>query len=361
MNATVTIISNNGAIGGGEVMMLALAEVLRDAGTGVRIVTPARPGEAAGEATARGFEVLEIPCDDRPGYLEGLVRHRPSLGGDLWWCNGLVPALATAASTHRRVVQLHQPPTGLQRVAWRIARPGAARVFVPSHTMRALVPGSTALVNWTHDPGWSPMPAPAADGRIRIGFIGRFSPIKGLHVLARAVQRLDRSLEIPVELVLAGDGRFVPTRERSLVGMELARVRSVQRLGWVDRAAFFDAVDLVVAPSVWSEPFGLVAAEAMAYGRPIVVSDAGALSEIVGPHHPWVARADDPVDTARVIERFLATDRSERESRRLAARRRWESEFSPAAGAARVSAALAELGLAGRPSVDVEPVRDRAV
>lgn len=327
-------------------MMAALAEATRAAGVEVRIVTPRHPREAAHLARDRGFEVIEIPCEDRLGYLRGLARRRGSFGGDLWWCNGLVPALATAGSIHRRVVQLHQPPAGAHRRAWQIARIGVEQVFVPSRSMTALVPGSTALVNWTGDVELLPPPSPVRDGTVRVGFIGRFSPIKGLHVLARAMQQLDRELDVPLELVLAGDGRFVSTTDRSLVEIELARVASVRRLGWVDRVAFFAAVDVVVVPSVWSEPFGLVAAEAMGAGRPIVISDAGALSEIAGPAHPWVARADDPADTARVIRRFLDTDDTEREAIRAAGRRRWEAEFSPTAGAARVAATLAALGLA---------------
>ena len=38
---------------------------------------------------------------------------------------------------------------------------------------------------------------------------------------------------------------------------------------------------MLVSPSVWLETFGLAAAEAMAYGLPVVVSRIGALSELV--------------------------------------------------------------------------------
>lgn len=347
MTASIVILSNNGTVGGGEIMMVELAQAARHAGVAVRVVVPARPSEAAVLAAGRGLDVLEIPCRDRLSYLVGLARRRRSLGGDLWWCNGLVPALATAGSSHRRVVQLHQPPEGVHGFAWQIARIGVEKVFVPSMDMRRAVPGSAVLMNWTDDPGPPRRVDVAGDGILRIGFLGRFSTIKGLHVLARAIQRLDRQLDRPVELVLAGDGRFVPPTELSIVETELGRARCVRRLGWVDRDEFFDAVDLVVAPSVWAEPFGLVAAESMAFGKPIVVSDAGALSEVVGPGHPWIARADDPGDTARVIRRFLDTDAAARDQQVAAARRRWETEFSPAAGAARVAAVLADLGLVG--------------
>jgi len=47
-------------------------------------------------------------------------------------------------------------------------------------------------------------------------------------------------------------------------------------------AELFAWAEVVVVPSRWAEAFGLVAAEAMAAGAAVVVSDAGALPEVVG-------------------------------------------------------------------------------
>ncbi len=44
---------------------------------------------------------------------------------------------------------------------------------------------------------------------------------------------------------------------------------------------FYKQSDICVAPSIWEEPFGLVAVEAMATGRPVVAADVGGLQEIV--------------------------------------------------------------------------------
>lgn len=345
MTPSIDILANNGRVGGGEVMMVAFAEAARAAGVPVRVVAPSEPAGAAELARARGFEVLEIPAVDRRGYLEYLALRRRDLDADLLWCNGLVPALATAASRHRRIVQLHQVPSGLQRRVWQVAHRGVEEVFVPSKSMQAQVPESDVLVNWTDDPGPPRPPDPSDFDGLRVGFIGRFSPIKGLDVLARAVQRLDRFSDRPVRLVLAGDGRFVDDFGSGLIEMELGRVERVERLGWVARESFFAAVDLVVVPSVWAEPFGLVAAEAMAFGRPVLVSDAGALAEVVGASHPWVARAGDAVDTARVIQRFLDTDDAEVQRVCDNARHRWQAEFAPEAGRRRVVTVLERLGI----------------
>ena len=39
---------------------------------------------------------------------------------------------------------------------------------------------------------------------------------------------------------------------------------------------------IIVIPSIWEEPFGLVAAEAMSNGTAIIASNVGGLSEVVG-------------------------------------------------------------------------------
>lgn len=55
-------------------------------------------------------------------------------------------------------------------------------------------------------------------------------------------------------------------------------------VGWRDHAgaiALYKEADIVVAPSLWEEPFGLVAVEGMAAGRPVCASRTGGLQDIV--------------------------------------------------------------------------------
>jgi len=54
-------------------------------------------------------------------------------------------------------------------------------------------------------------------------------------------------------------------------------------VGWREQAAvreLYTQSDICVVPSLWDEPFGLVAVEAMASGRPVVVSEVGGLQHI---------------------------------------------------------------------------------
>jgi glycogen synthase len=65
-------------------------------------------------------------------------------------------------------------------------------------------------------------------------------------------------------------------------------------------------MDVVVIPSVW-EPFGMVAAEAMSVGRPVVVSRAGGLPEVVEDGiSGLVVPPGDPGALFQAIDRLLA-------------------------------------------------------
>jgi hypothetical protein len=116
-----------------------------------------------------------------------------------------------------------------------------------------------------------------------------------------------------------------------------------QQRDWMQRDRFFDAVDVAVVPSTAPESFGQAAAEAMAAGVAVVVSDAGALTEVVGPAHPWVSRAGDAEDLARALVAALDADAAPVVA---AARDRWQHLYSPAAGRAAADIVVADPGIA---------------
>ncbi|TWE11995.1 glycosyltransferase family 4 protein [Rudaeicoccus suwonensis] len=326
--SALTIAANNPTIGGGEVMLLAMADAARNAGRGVRIVAPGIDSEVTNAARDAGFDTVGIDSSTRGGYLRGLRewdrRHRRGV----LWCNGLRPAVATAGR-RGRVIHLHQIPSPRQQPLATMARKGSVATVVPSVMMQHHVPHSRVLANWTADAH----PRSRCSGSIFVvGYLGRLSSDKGVPVLCAAIDRLRRR-GTQVSLLIAGESRFVPPADAQLVSAAISELGDTARsIGWVSRSQFFDSVDLAVFPSVWAEPFGLVAAEAMAARCPFIVSDAGALPEVTGPDYPWVTAAGDPAALADRIEAAMTANWS---ATVADSRDRWESEFSPAAGAAR--------------------------
>ena len=110
--------------------------------------------------------------------------------------------------------------------------------------------------------------------------------------------------------------------------------------GGLPRTVFSGDIDMLVVPSIAPESFGLVVAEAMSARVPVIVSDAGALSEVLGgASYPYVVPADQPVALAQAIK-SLGTELRE-DTDALAERTselfwRWQENYSPEAGKVRV-------------------------
>lgn len=338
MSRPFTIASNQGWIGGGEVMLLNIAEATRELGRDVTVVAPASPGDVIAQASRRGFATVSIHGRGTAQYLANLRRWDSAERHGLLWCNGLRPAFATSGHSGR-VVHLHQMPAGNQRYLAVAARAGAVETVVPSASMTAEVPGSTVMWNWN-------APVPERPGRVPstpvvLGFIGRLAQRKGILVLLDALRELDRRHPGGFRLLVAGEPRFVPDDEAEAIRTALASLGElVDSHGWMDRDEFFSAVDCAVVPSVWAEPFGLVAAEAMAARCPLVVTSAGALPEITGPGYPYTADPEDPSSLADAIEAATTADT---DSVLTASRDRWERLFSPSPGKARLAETLARV------------------
>ncbi|QMU98683.1 glycosyltransferase family 4 protein [Microbacterium esteraromaticum] len=336
----VTLATNNGAIGGGEVMLLRIAEALRELSVEVTVVAPATPGGVAEAAKKAGFETVQLHVKNRLSWMWQLRRWDAKHRKGVLWCNGLVPATATWG--HRdRIVHLHQHPDGLHRVLSALSRVGAVATLVPSAHMLRSVPGARVMPNWT-----ALMPrserSPGPDAPFTVGFLGRLGPDKGVHVLAQAMRLLDEQDPGRYRLALAGEPVFVAKSKVEQVEQALAEVDAlVDRVGWVRPSEFFDTIDLLVVPSVWEEPFGLVAAEAMSAQVPVVVSDAGALPEIVGSETGMVTPKGDAPALAEKIARIASGNEGVDVAVQHA---RWAENYSPTAGVVRVRELLDTLG-----------------
>lgn len=346
----IEFLSNHGAMGGGEVMLFQLVEAARQLSHDVAVIGP-HASEVEQQALTSDVPFIAVDADGRRGITARYAVHSRSSTADLLWCNGPVPSVATASSRVPRVVHLHQLPSRAQAAVLHIPRRRARATLVPSSSMAAAVTGSIPFPNWTAAPPpefsesptrFSEQLGSSPSTPLRIGFIGRLSTVKGLDVLAEAVGRLSRDLHL--RLVVAGDDRFVPEASSAPVRRALDQIADrVDTVGWIDRETFHRSVDMVAVPSTWDEPFGLVAAEAMARRSPLLVTDAGALPEIVGPDHPWVARRSDATEIAARITEMV--DQPDRVAASVeAGQRRWSEQFSPAAGTDRFADLLRSLG-----------------
>ena len=131
----------------------------------------------------------------------------------------------------------------------------------------------------------TPPPSPAfvrkpADHPLFV-FVGRLSRETGVASLLRAFARI-RNEAPSAELRLVGDGEERASLEGLARSLRLGEALVFR--GWLGQSEIEDelaAAWAVVAPSLWAEPLGLVAAEAAVRGVPVVASGTGGLAEIV--------------------------------------------------------------------------------
>ncbi|MBM3976525.1 MAG: glycosyltransferase [Planctomycetes bacterium] len=160
--------------------------------------------------------------------------------------------------------------------------------------------------------------APAAAGRLRIGYLGGHSKHKGVHVLLEAWRRLAADAAPNAELSIWGgssDAQYVAQLVAS------ARTGGARWRGPYARAelpAILRELDLLVVPSIWVENQPFVIREALAAGRPVLASRVGALPENVREGvDGWLFEPGDALDLERQLRRLIASPELVRE---LAAR-----------------------------------------
>ncbi len=126
---------------------------------------------------------------------------------------------------------------------------------------------------------WATVVAPA-DSRAFVTFVHP-APHKGLLLFARLADMLgSRRPDIPVLVVQSGHSGGALN---AIPGVDFGKYPQIMAAPHVPTPAeYFALTRILLVPSVWPEPFGRVAAEAMINGIPALVADRGALPHVVG-------------------------------------------------------------------------------
>jgi glycosyltransferase involved in cell wall biosynthesis len=248
---------------------------------------------------------LELAPGLRARYCPRRLRHAASpallrwLPGYVRWSDVVhltavynfttLPTLALCAALDRPVVWslrgALQRWEGTRRLAAKAVWEAACRAVAPrrlalhvtsageEQQSRGRVPGA-ACANIANGVLVPPEAAPRSPRRagapLRLLFVGRLDPIKGIENLLEACARLGERAG-PWSLAIAGAGEAAYARR--LHGL-VARLDRGRMLGQVEdeaKARAFAEADLLVAPS-FSENFGVAIAEALARGLPVIAS-----------------------------------------------------------------------------------------
>lgn len=118
-------------------------------------------------------------------------------------------------------------------------------------------------------------------------YVGRLTEVKGVHVLIEAFRQINARIP-STRLIIAGSSFFSGAAktayEQKLVKLAGKVSESIVFTGFLphDKLRYlYSAADIVVCPSVWEEPFGLVIIEAMSSGTSVVASRVGGIPEVI--------------------------------------------------------------------------------
>lgn len=256
-------------------------------------------GSAAGLAR-RGFEVVVVTTTpaEGPDELPYRVVRRPGPGELLrWvrWCDlfyqanvslrGLWPLLLARRPWVVSHHSWYRQPTG--EVAWRdrlkrrLLRRAAASIAVSQAMAADLDVPSAVIPNAYRDDLFRRLPETPRDRDLI--FVGRLVSDKGVDVLLDALARLAAEGLTP-RLAIVGEGP-----ERPRIAAQAARLGLADRVDLLgtrtgeELARLLNEHRILVVPSRYEEPFGIVALEGIACGCVVVGSAGGGLPEAIGP------------------------------------------------------------------------------
>ncbi len=317
------------APGGVQTHIRGLGRALMERGHDVTVLAPSlgagdAPGlepfplYSVGRAVGVPFNGSIAPISFGPGTLRAAQRTLAVLKPDVVHVHEpIAPSLSFLAAAASRVpvvatfhisaranplLAIARRPLApmVDKLAVRIAVSQAAR----RHSARyfpgdySIVPNGIELDRFT-----DAEPLDELGPRPRVLFLGRLEPRKGLEVLIRALGAL--ALLRP-HLVVAGEGPE-HGRARTLAAALGVRTTFLGRLDEPTKARVFRSVDVFCAPNLGGESFGIVLAEAMASGTPVVCSDLEGFREAAGDaalfSHPG-----RPGPLAGAIRRVLEQD-----------------------------------------------------
>lgn len=243
-------------------------------------------------ASVAYFRFSRQACDLPPGlhclanaYLKGCNSRRP----DRNVANLRAVRTSIASSRH-----LHGILVGSQFVKDRMILAGVREDFI--HVL----------------PYFSPREGPAevdysGEDPNLILYLGRIAEPKGIDLLVEALALLPPERR----LLIAGEGYYQVEVERLIQEKGLGdRVEFAPYFGFDDGAAkaeqAYRSAAVVVVPSVWPEPFGLVGLEAFSFGKPSVAFDVGGIREWLDDGTVGLlARPGDAHDLADKLGRLL--------------------------------------------------------
>lgn len=256
-----------------------------------------------------------------PGYLRGAAEDagRADIvhNNSLWSMVNMASGWVVPGKRAKLVTSPHgtlsewalRRHANLKKALWGLQRPALTRASLLHATsdmelgeIRALgLEAPVAVV-----PNGIDIPAPAARridpaGTRTLLFLSRIHPKKGIENLLAAWGELEPAhRDWRMRIVGVGDADYTRELQKLALERKLSRVEFPGPLYGADKAACYRNADLFVLPT-FSENFGMVVAEALAHGCPVVVSHGAPWREVTDKGCGWWV-GNDPAILAETLD-----------------------------------------------------------
>src|ERR1700761_188571 len=323
--------------GGVQSHIRDLAEALIEQGHYVSVISPADEDAPLPPYVVSAGRPVSVPYNGSVarlsfGFLSASRVHRwvkehdfdvlhvheptaPSLSMSACWvASGPIVATVHTAMPKSRVLHAALPliRSAMEKINGRIAVSEAARTMLVEHMGgdAVLIPNGVATRRYAGPA--QPLPGWPGDGGA-IGFLGRMDePRQGPPVLLEAFAILG-ARRSGLRLLIAGPGDEQEVLDRVPPALR-DRVVLLGQVSDEDKVRMLHSVDVFCAPNTGGESFGIVLAEAMAAGAPIVASDLDAFRRVLrGGRAGELFVNEDPADLARAAGRLLDDPERRRE------------------------------------------------
>ena len=222
-----------------------------------------------------------------------------------WSAEGAIVATFHASSPKQKALTAVSPMLEpvLEKITARIAVSEMARKTLTDHftTDAVIIPNGINASLYRSAPenySWK--------GPFTLGFLGRFDEDrKGLGVLLAALPHILK--KFPEARVLVAGPGDADAAYKKMDAPTRAKVTFLGRLSDAEKQSFFKSIDIYVAPNIRGESFGIILAEAMAAGTPIVASDIEAFNAVLeGGDSGTLFHVGDSKDLAAKVIHLLA-------------------------------------------------------
>jgi glycosyltransferase involved in cell wall biosynthesis len=351
-------------VGGVTRSIQAFAQQYRRRGHRVLVVAPTFENQPEEEvdvlrfpAIARSYKryySLPLPL---PGYLYNTIRdfqpdvihsHHPFLLGSVAQREAVlwnVPIVYTFHTRYRRFAQTNGLPSPAVDLVWSLAVTYCEQcdvVIAPSQSMAEVLRehGVTAAIEVIPTGVDLDRFAQGDGARTRrergiptdafvVGHVGRISPEKNIQLLANGAARLMRRRPT-VHFLLVGDGAAISQMDDAFAQPELHE--RLHKTGFLEGQSLIDAYHAmnVFAFASQSETQGMVLAEAMAAGVPVVALSASGVRDVVDDgRNGFIFHAAEAAELAKCLDSFVDMPDERPRKMRQAARHTAERLSAP--------------------------------